>query len=88
MPHRNHGNTALPGVVNPGGIGPLPWGIPVLAWALAGWEEEVEDTVSPYLFIISLLNLFLIAVQLIYNVVLISAVQQSDSVVHIYVHSL
>ena len=28
--------------------------------------------------------LFLIEVQLIYNVVLISAIQQSDSVIHIY----
>ena len=47
---------ALPGVVSPGGIGPLLWGNPVLAWALAGWKE-VGDTVGPYLFIISLLTL-------------------------------
>ena len=28
-----------------------------------------------------------IGVQLIYNVVLVSSVQQSDSVIHIYMHS-
>ena len=31
-----------------------------------------------------ILSLFLIEVELIYNVVLISAVQQSDSVIHTY----
>ena len=34
------------------------------------------------------INLFFIKVQLIYNVVPISAVQQSNTVIHIYMHSL
>jgi len=33
------------------------------------------------------LNLFFIEVELIYNVVLVSSVQQSDSVLYIYIHT-
>ena len=42
---------------------------------------------SPLPTCISNLILFLIEVQLIYNVVLIAAVQQSDSVIHIYIYT-
>ena len=43
-----------------------------------------KQTVYP-----SFLSLFfLIGIELIYKVVLVSAVQQSDSVIHIYIHSL
>ena len=59
-------------------------------------EDKGKSQWISYLFLLSLccrlaneplfffLNLFFVDIQLIYNVVLISAVQQTDSVVHIY----
>lgn len=47
VPHLSQLNPALPGVVSPGGICPLPWGNPLLGWTLAG-GKEVEDTIGRY----------------------------------------
>ena len=46
----------------------------------------MQNIISPHplTFVQSIEGFFLIEVQLIYKVLLISAVQQSDSVIHIY----
>ena len=67
-------------------IGKIPWVYLCHAGDLKLCIEALSEKVRSVFYFI--LFIFLIEVQLIYNVVLVSGIQQSYSVIHIYSFSL